>query len=338
MCPDCTAGLGPDDITFMAKKSTKRKNKRRKKGPGPIAKAWETAKEWLAGEGGQHLGMILLKSTLALSLGVFVLIGLGILEQYVQKVNHARQIKLQVELKNPPTWASKSLISQVCLSTGIQGDDNFFEKGIVKQWAGNLRSNPWVKQVRRVRRRYDGRLEIDCALRRPVASVAAVLDGEVVYYVDAEGVLLPAVPLDPRAGHLVRLQGERVRHLVPGGAIESQAMLAGLAVLAEIRAVDEQLPPEERLWQEIAVMDVSNFQGRIDDVQAHLVMYTANRTEIRWGAALGESGAYLEAPEAMKLRRLYRNHARYKTLGVYEYVDLRNRRQELPDPLRDNVG
>ncbi|MBN2132612.1 MAG: hypothetical protein JW741_24135, partial [Sedimentisphaerales bacterium] len=272
------------------------------------------------------------------SLGVLVLIGLGILEQYVQEVNQARQVKLQVELKDPPTWASKSLISQVCLSTGIQGDDDFLEKGIVQEWAGNLRSNPWVKQVRQMRRRYDGRLEIDCALRRPVASVAAVLEGEIVYYVDAEGVLLPAAPLDPRVGHLVRLRGERVRRLEPGGTIESPAMLAGLAVLAEIRAVDERLPADEQLWQEIAVMDVSNFQGRIDDAQSHLVMYTASNTEIRWGAALGESEAYLEAPETAKLRRLYRNHAKYKTLEVYEYVDLRNRRQDLADPLRDNVG
>ena len=91
---------------------------------------------------------------------------------------------------DPPRWASRELIENVCLSTGISQDDDFSDPEMVKSWNDNLEKNPWVKKINSLRKRYDGLLKIDCELRQPIASIQ--VNPKLCYYVDVEGVVLPA--------------------------------------------------------------------------------------------------------------------------------------------------
>ncbi len=318
------------DIGSMATKKRKKTNKKTA-GPGlaeRIGQIWQSQHVgWMK----KKLGIVVLLAILAMVIGF----GFSFLERYVQQVNRERQVKWKVELEDPPRWASHDLIRQVCLSTKIRQDVDFSDPELVKTWNANLAQNPWVKKINSLRKRYDGLLKIDCELRQPIAYI--LVNPKLCYYVDVEGMVLPAVPLEGWM-HLVRLQGDTPKTIQPGMSFTSKPLLAGIEVLTEIRKTDEQMPREDQLWSELKVMDVSNFEERIAKGESQLVIYTTDDTEIRWGAAKNRERPYFEAPLVTKLIHLYRSHKRYNTLNRYEFVDLRYLRKEKADPLRRSKG
>jgi len=257
--------------------------------------------------------------------------GLLYLDSYVHQLARQRQVQLSVEFSNPPAWASDTLIKDICLSSGIRQDDFILDEDLPAQWATNLAQNPWVKQVKQIHRRYDGRVQLDCELRRPIAKV---IQSNGTFYLDAEGVVLTEAELAAGAGHLVELRGTVAAVGRPGETIGSAALMAGLQVLSEIRRVDQALPPQQRLWAELAALDVSNHEGRRDPDRPHLSLYTGNGIELRWGAAVGRSRPYREASWKEKIESLYRAHRQTGTLTCYQYVELRDASKRLADPVR----
>ena len=260
--------------------------------------------------------------------------GFAYLDRYVHQIARQRKLSLTVGLVDRPAWASDQLVEQVCLSTGIHCDDFLLDDNLPEKWADNLKANPWVKELRYLRKRYDGQLEIDCELRHPIASV---VKGSKVYYLDAEGVVLPAVRLAGDQAHLVRLRGTNFELPEAGRAVSSPALLAGIELLSLIRRVDEQLPWKERVWDELAVLDVANYRGRLNNAEAHLTLYTTNDTEIRWGAEVGQYLAQYEAPDRIKLRWIYQHKKLNGSLGAYLTIDPRPLRKDSADPLRQST-
>ncbi len=254
--------------------------------------------------------------------------GLRYLENYVQNITRQRQVQLTLDMANPPRWAGEELIKQICLSSEVKSDDFLLDEALTEKWAQNLRNNPWVKKVNQVRKRFDGRVVIDCELREPIALVQQ--RGR-AYYVDFDGVVLPQMPIYT---HVVKLIGGQSPVPAPGESIQSESLLAGLHVLALIREVDRQLPRQERLWGQLARIDVANHEGRLSKANSHLILYTKNNTEIRWGAAVGRERPYYEAPVKYKLARLYQAFKNFGSLDEYSYVELRDLRKEKTDPLR----
>ncbi len=262
--------------------------------------------------------------------------GFAFLDGYVQRVGRQRGTTLTVKMVNQPSWASTELVQQVCFSTGIRCDDDLMNDTLTQNWAANLRGNPWVRQVNLIRKCYDGLVEIDCELRRPVASIR---QQNKRYYLDAEGVVLEHLPLADitDAGHVVELTGA-VRALPGVGQIvQADQIVAGLQVLVMIKEVDDHLPVRERLWSELALLDVSNYEGRIDRAASHLTIYTHHNTEVRWGAAINRSRPYAEASEKNKLMQLYQSHAMYNSLDQFEYVDLRDSGKTKSDPVKHSL-
>lgn len=253
------------------------------------------------------------------------------MEGYVQNVTEKREVALAVKLNNPPKWLSEQLISEICLSSGINRNDFLLDENLTHQWAENLSQNPWVKAVRRIHKQYDGLVVLDCEIRRPLAKI--VRQGKTCY-VDFEGVVLP---YSPTYGHLVTLHGSNARLPQPGQSITMAPLIAGLEVLQLILQIDEQLPAQDRLWQELAYIDVSNFEGRRDSARPHLALYTRGNTEIRWGAPVGNYLPYYEAPDKLKLTTLYREFKQTGSLDQYQYVELRNHRKEKADPLKQPI-
>jgi len=275
----------------------------------------------------KRLGLLILIGGVIAGLGV----GFRYLEEYVVKISQQRKVQLSIVLVDPPGWVSEQLREEICLSSGVKSDDPLLDKDLAAKWADNLAGNPWVSQVNKVHKRYDGRVEIDCELRRPIARV--VKSGK-EYYLDQEGVVLPKVHPDDFAEHLVELTGDVMALPKPGDAVTSPSLLAGIQVLAMIREVDEQLPMKDRLWTQLARLDVSNYEGRVNQAESHLTLYTKNDTPAYWGAAVGRSLPYYEAPAKYKLATLYRAYKQYGSLDVYSHVELRDLRKEKEDPLK----
>ena len=91
---------------------------------------------------------------------------------------------------------------------------------------------------------------------------------------------------------------------------------------------------EERVWEELATLDVGNFAGRLDRGRPHLVLHTLDNTEIRWGAELGKERSLIEAPQKVKARRIYQHKRLRGSLGAFEIIDPRPIRKDKADPLR----
>jgi len=327
---DCTNGKRAVDIRNMSRKK-KKKSIRTKKPLG----FWEKI---TGGEQPEWWGEFKRKLFYGVLIGVWLtvaMLGLNYLEHYVQELPQYHDVSLEVELQNPPNWTSEDLIDEVCQSAGLRVDDFLLDEELTDRLLVNLldqNKSPWVKHVRQVRKQYDGKVMIDCELRRPIASIR---QGSRVCFVDADGVVLPAAPLEGRDNHIVMMHGIDTQLPPVGEPVNSEPLMDGIEVLALIRGTDEKLKREERLWHELAVMDVSNWEGRINPGDPHLMLYTQNSTEIKWGVAVGRSQPYYEASVESKLSMLYRNHRLTNSLDDYEYVDLRNRRQERSNPLRD---
>jgi len=260
-----------------------------------------------------------------------VVFGFEQLEGYVANVTRQRQVALTIKLKDPPQWISEQLIEEICFSTGINRDDDLLDESLTKQWAMNLSQNPWIKRVNKIHKQFDGLVVLDCDLRRPLAKVQR---NNQTVYIDFEGVVLP---YSPTYGHLVALRGHPAPLPKPGQSITAAPLIAGIEVLQQILSVDEKLSAQDRLWQELASIDVSNYQGRRDASRPHLVLYTHGQTEIRWGAPIGDYLPYYEASDILKLTTLYREFKQTGSLDHYQYIELRNHRKEKADPLKQPI-
>ncbi|MBN2210176.1 MAG: hypothetical protein JW709_02160 [Sedimentisphaerales bacterium] len=305
----------------MARKKVKKVKKDR-------PKFWQRLKEGLEPEQWVWLRRRGIQVAVMLMVIVGGAAGMKYLQTYVKSVTARREIPLRLTCEHIP-WATQEHIQQILLSSGVKNTDNLLDETLVSQWAENLQANPWIRRVRKVHKHYDGLIEFDLELREPVAMVE---DHSGRYMVDAEGIVLPMVRLAD--GHVVRLTGQVEALPQPGQAITSSALLAGLEVLTYIKSYDDRLPASDQLWRELAMLDVSNYNGRRYADQTHLKFYTCGNTELRWGAALGKEIALYEAPPERKLETLYRKHSIYGTFDKFMSVELCELRPEVADPLR----
>jgi hypothetical protein len=85
---------------------------------------------------------------------------------------------------------------------------------------------------------------------------------------------------------------------------------------------------------DVAIVDVSNFGGRIDANAAHLVLHTRFDTEIRWGRPIRADDFYVEIDPARKLELLEKIHTRYGRVDAgWPWIDVRFERPSRPADL-----
>jgi hypothetical protein len=250
------------------------------------------------------------------------------LENYAKNVAGQRDVQYIITLQNPPSWLSGDLEREICMSLGVASDDFILDKTLTEKWKQRLSSNAWVKQVNTVHRDYTGHITLDCEIRFPIA---AVHQGDQVFYLDLEGTVLPASPV---SHHLVRFIGNESILPAPGDSVTARDLVAGLKVAQLIMEVDQNMPAPDRVWTELASLSLHNFEGRRDQTESHLTFYTEKNTPIRWGAAVGQSTANYEAQYKVKLANLYRQFKQTGSLDSYQYVELRNFRKERADPFK----
>jgi len=233
----------------------------------------------------------------------------------------------KVVLKNRPVWMTDLLANQIINLAQPLVSHSSFDRQMLQDTYAVLKSNPWIKEIRGVRRVYGTKpgdtLEIDCDYRAPIALVRW---GEYYWLVDGEGVKLPEQFAPRQVPRIVvgrdRKTNIRMVEGVKQPPPESGKKWTGQDLAAALEMVKTLygLPYAE----EIATVDVHNFAGRRDPKEAQIVLVTKYGTEVRWGQPLSAEDFFSEESPATKLAYMKTIFDEYKRVdGNHRWIDIR---------------
>ena len=273
-------------------------------------------------------------SILKVFAAIFVLAAIGIglvsLDKYVKKAVPVSQTMAILELVDVPIWVNEPLKEKIYRAAISYGEDLKLDEDAAKSVQQNIQTLvAWMDDVR-VQTTND-RLLIEGRWRRPVALVK---DGPRSFYVDDELVVLDFVPM-PNL-HIVNVKGlSAAGDAPPAGEVwPLDDLTAAIIILTKLEQMDEFITPDKPLLYKIDSIDVSNFDGRRNNREPHITLYTKNNTKIIWGAEFGTWQRYLEAPDEEKLTNLYNYYKQQNaTLSNVKYIDLRSQQYNISLPV-----
>ncbi len=257
--------------------------KRKKKKQAPISRWIEAVREnefvhrWRR----PFVGCLLM---IALLSGIAI--GMKRLERYVQS-HISNQKPAQIEFAALP----KHLEGVFANVVAEFEQEPWIRDELCASIAQRLNEVAWVKKVNRVHRFSDGRVEIDCSYRAPVAMVRTTGG---MLLVDDEGVLLPG--RYARDIDLLAIEGVGTPPPDPGQRWDAPELRAGLDLV--------QIFEKERFASQITGVSVSNYRGRQDRRAAHIELATDREgSRIIWGSAPGEEIEENTLEQKVKLLR-----------------------------------
>lgn len=247
-----------------------------------------------------------------------------------------------VVLLNRPEWMTDFLARSIAQSIRPRGARSSFDHDLLVEVDHLLQTNPWVRQVRQIRRAYGDapgdRLEIDCEFRAPAALVKSAGS---YWLVDANGVRLPekysavdvpevVMSADGRRNFRVI---EGVKNPPPPAAGEAWAgddLAAGLELI--------QFLGYKPFLEDIYGVSVDNFDGRLDNKEAHLVLITQFNTRIRWGRPVGAKDAFIEVSPERKLAYLQKVQQDFGRVDAKQPLGIDIRYDKVTYPASDPKG
>jgi len=271
--------------------------------------------------------IIILKALAVVCVISGIVIGLMFLEKYVKATVPVAEVDL--ELAGVPLWASEELKEKVrTAAIGKAGNDS--GEDIALSVRRNLdQRTAWLDDVK-VRSTYD-RLRVEGRWRKPIGLISL---SRLKFYVDAERVVLDYVPLPELP--IVEIKGlPPITKSPPTGEVwQRDDLAAAVMILDRLDHMDKTLTPDKPLLNEIDRIDVSNFDGRHNDRDAHIILYSKDGSQIIWGAEMGKWQQHLESTDEEKLAKLYGYYKDNGTLsGGARYIYLRDPRDKIPLPI-----
>ncbi len=260
-----------------------------------------------------------------------IAVGLLYLEDFVKDTARSSETKVYLELADVPAWVGDQLQDKVIAVAG--GDDGAirFDEQAARTVRRNIEQQfAWLDDVT-VQAGQDV-LRIEGRWRKPLALIRSGVDQE--HYVDVERVVLdfvpmPNLPIVEVAGLLMEPEMP-----LPGDVWRCDDLSAAITILDRMGQMDRSFTPDKPLLFEISCIDMSNFGGRKDSTQPHIVLYTKDNIEITWGAEWGKWQQYLESTDEEKLAKLYGYYKQYGTLSVgVKYINLRDPQDKIPLPI-----
>jgi hypothetical protein len=277
--------------------------------------------------------VILSVAAMSLSVGVA---GVMLLRDLVEKRFAWPPIAPRVVLANRPPWMSEAIAEQIIDTVRPIGIHSVFDRELLIETAQALETNPWIKQVRQVRRAYvhwpGDTLEVDCDYRVPTALV----QWENYYWlVDGDGYKLPEqypqrqlqrAIYDSHGKLMLRvIQGVTHPPVSSGKAWPGDDLAAGLELV--------KLLAGRPFAEEIPAVDVSNFAGRHDSQAAQIVLQTCYGTQIRWGRPPSAKDYFIEVPTSQKLEYLADIFQQiHRVDGGQPWIDIRFDQVTYPSP------
>jgi len=256
-----------------------------------------------------------------------IVVGLFYLEKYVQIRKPISTGYGRIELAGKPQWFNSELAELVEKAVG--SEEVLLDETTAQKVGIALSSIVWLSGVK-VQTVTD-RVIVTAEYRKPVAVFNI---GNRKYYIDGDGVVLDYIPISGLA--IIEIKGLKVRNMPGVGAVwDDDDVEGGMELITLLGTMDGISVPEAPLLNEIAAVDVTNFDGRRRQRDPHIIIEAADGTPIHWGAAPGRAAINLEALEREKLAMLYGFYNRYGTVqlkGRVKYIDLRNPQNEIPRP------
>jgi hypothetical protein len=250
------------------------------------------------------------------------------LDRYVRTVVPVAEIKGPVELANPPDWVSPELKQRIIM-TACAGRGGFgLDSDAARTVAKNLVSFAWLEEFQ-VQTTHEA-IRIEAEYRKPVALIK---NDTRKFYVDENLVVLDYMPMPELP--IVLVKGVESLTVPPvGRPWQRDDLKAAVSLLALLHKMDAMVASREPLVTQIRAVDVSNFQGRREPREPHILLYAMDDTQIIWGAEAGSSQQYMEAREDEKLAMLYSFYEENGTLtNRVKYIELRYPRKKVPQPL-----
>lgn len=231
-----------------------------------------------------------------------------------------------VVLTHPPAWMSDVLAEQIVRSAQPTLKRSALDQGLLKEVSDILEKNPWVRQVKQIRRVYGqsagDTIEADCEFRAPIALVAARNE---YILVDGEGVRLPEHFSNKQTPTILFTREGRVNIRIIEGVAAApprdgqkwagEDLAAGLDLAKLLFGRD--------CAEEIHRVNVANFKGRRSARDAQIILVTKNQTEILWGEPV-KMTFHSELSPAEKIARLELVLKRFGRVdGGHSWIDIR---------------
>jgi hypothetical protein len=274
--------------------------------------------------------MRILKVPAAICVVAGLVIGFVFLDKYVKKVVPVSEKTATLELVDVPTWVNEPLKEKIYAAATANGEDLKLDEDAARSVQQNIETLvAWLDTVE-VQTTHDS-IRIEGRWRKPLGLVKLGLRS---FYVDADLVVLDYLPMPNLP--VVRIEGlSTVMKVPPPGEVwQRDDLAAAVAILSRLDQMDRLVTPDKPLLDEIATIDVSNFNGREESRAAHIILYAKDNTEIIWGAEIGTWQRYLEAPDEEKLAGLYSYYKEYGSLlNNVKYINLRDPRNNISQPI-----
>lgn len=277
---------------------------------------------------GPSLKFILPAAVLLLVIAILG-IGLVFLGKYVEQKVPVSQKTGTLKLADTPAWVNEALRKKIYAAAVAGGEDLRLDDDVAQSVQQNIAAHfVWLDEVTVQINSED--ILISGRWRKPIAVVKS---GTGTFYIDSELVVLDFVPLSEPA--TVRVRGLSVTTTSPqaGWVWDEPDLAAAVELLGRLHRMDELVTPGKPLFNEIEIIDVTNFNGRQSRSASHLVLYAKDKTEILWGCEIGTWQRYLEATDQEKLAKLYSYYQEKGTLlGRAKYINLRNPQEKIHLP------
>lgn len=283
---------------------------------------------------------LFLHAAAAVSFITLISLGVSKSRQFAEATVLKPKSTAKVVLIDPPAWMNEELRSRIMqIATPVSAKSSL-EHDEVKEIAQILAAEPWVKQVKQVRRVYGEKpgdtLEVNCEFRAPVALVQ---DGGWFWMVDGDGVKLPERFTKEELSRVAVGRGlEKIQLRVVTG-LHSPAPQAGEKWVGrdlEAGIALSKLFFDKPFMNDVAMIDVSG----VDPVAAgmggasnEVVLHTRYNTQIRWGSPIQQSGFSVEVSAAQKLATLERLYREWDRLDAGRpWIEIRYDRVIYPEP------
>ena len=261
-------------------------------------------------------------------------IGLVFLERYVNSDSPTMGSTGRLEFIGQPQWVNSRLRDEIVAAAAPSSEDLVLDESTARNIAENLLKVAWLDDIKV--RVTDKAIRIGARYRRPLALIK--VSGK-KYYLDNEFVLLDYVPISELA--IVEIKGFRsgyVSRAAVGFLYQQDDIAAAVTLLELLSRMDAEMAADKPLLDEIASIDVSNYNGRKSSSKPHIILYAKDGTEIFWGAEKGKWHLNLEAKDEEKLTLLYNTYETNGTLQLRSnhkgsFIDLTMPRKSLSMPI-----
>ncbi len=268
---------------------------------------------------------------------VFAGVGVGFvfLEKYVNETSPVAAGRGSLKLMQTPDWFNAELESRIIKYAG--GGSVDLNENTAETLAENLGKLPWLYYIKV--QTANETAQIYTKYRKPLAIVS---DRNSKYYVawqepdnlseNRNVIVLDHFPI--AAMPMVEIKGFATKKIPAVGEMwHADDIFAAIKLLELLGNMDKESTPDKPLLDEIASVDITNLEGRKHSRNAHILLWTHDGTEVRWGAALGEAARYLEASKKEKLNKLYSFYKEYGSLQrLVPVIELRVPEKDIPRP------